>query len=480
MNSTLESCGRILEALAAWAIRFRLLVLVAALLLSAVGLRYAVANLGINTDTANMIARDLPWRESFDTYRNAFPVRDRNLVVVVESADGYVAEGLAQHLAARMREEPGVFPSVFLAGDGDFFERNGLLYLPVAELERLSDRLIAAQPLLGQLIARPNGAGVLDVLSRALETGSGVRADEASEALQTAVAGVFESLDDTAVQPLDWGSLLETREPPQNRQLILVRPSLDFSRARPAREAIDRLREFIAEADSEADVPVSIRLTGTIAMEHEELDSVVSSASLAGMLALVMVVIVLYWALRSVRLVAVAVIVLLVGLIGTASLAAILVGRLNLLSVAFAVLYIGLGVDFILHICLRVRELLAEGADVRTAITGTMRSIGTSLVICTLTTAAGFYAFVPSRLFEGISELGLISGTGMFVSFFVSVTVLPAMLASFYRRNHRLTNTHVGLLLTSFALRRARIVVAVSVAVVLAAAVSLPRVYFDS
>jgi hopanoid biosynthesis associated RND transporter like protein HpnN len=215
-------------------------------------------------------------------------------------------------------------------------------------------------------------------------------------------------------------------------------------------------------------------------MEHEELDSVVRSASLAGVLALVMVVAVLYWALRSIRLLVASVFALLVGLIATAALAGVLVGHLNLLSVAFAVLYIGLGVDFILHICLRVKEGLGQGKDIDAAIAWTMRSIGASLVICTLTTAAGFYAFVPSRLFEGISELGLISGSGMFVSLIVSVTVLPATLAMIYRTRHHNVRANAGLQVTSFAIRHARVVVISISVVVLLAAISLPRVYFDS
>src|SRR5690606_32320626 len=102
-------------------------------------------------------------------------------------------------------------------------------------------------------------------------------------------------------------------------------------------------------------------------------------------------------------------------------------GHLNLLSVAFAVLYVGLGVDFIFHLCLRLKELLAEGVPIDDAIASTAGGVGTSLVICTVTTAAAFYAFIPTD-FDGVSELGLISGTGMFVSFAVSFTLLPALL----------------------------------------------------
>lgn len=463
-----------------WALRFRFIVIIAAVVLSIGGVRFAADNLGINTDTANMIAGDLSWRESFDAYRNLFPVRDRNLVVVVESSDGYLSERVARNLAAKMRAESTLFPSVFLAGDGGFFARNGLLYLTVDELDDLSDRLVAAQPLLGQLAANPNGAGVLDVLTQAQTAAESTASVAALEPLQLAVASVFAGFNASEITPLDWSSLLGAAESPAARQLILIRPMLDFSRVRPAREAIDRLRVFIAESEAQVGEQAAVRLTGTVAMEHEELDSVVRSASLAGVLALLMVVLVLYWALRSVRLLVIAVASLLVGLIFTAALAAVTVGHLNLLSVAFAVLYVGLGVDFILHICLRVKEALAENVTIDSAITIALQNIGAALVICTLTTAAGFFAFVPSRLFLGISELGLISGTGMFVSFVVSITLLPALLGVFYRGRHGSAGAKVGLHVTRFAVKRARAVLAATVIIVALAAISLPRVYFDS
>ena len=479
MTTMLETCGTVLEAFVRGVVRLRWLVVIVVLLAAPLALRHAAVNLGINTDTANMIAMDLPWRAAFDRYRDLYPVRDRNLVVVVESDDANAAADAASELAARMRDEPDLYPSVFLGGDGEFFARNGLLFLSVEELETLSDRLVNAQPLIGQLAGSPGGAGVVDLLAQIYARSQSAPAAEAA-ALTEAVADVLEAAGEGETQALDWRTVLRMGAEPETRQLILVRPALDFSRMRPARDAIEQLRQWIADLQTDASMPVRMRLTGTIAMEHEELDSVVRSASLAGTLALVMVIAVLLWALRSLRLLAISLVVLAFGLLVTAALAASLVGHLNLLSVAFAVLYVGLGVDFILHISLRVRESLADGEPIESAIATAMRTVGASLVVCTLTTAAGFYAFVPSRLFTGISELGLIAGTGMFVSFAVSITLLPALLACFYRSRHGRIHIGRGVRLTAFAVRRARGVVAATIAVVAAAAVSLPFVYFDS
>ena len=103
-------------------------------------------------------------------------------------------------------------------------------------------------------------------------------------------------------------------------------------------------------------------------------------------------------------------------------------GRLNLISVAFAVLYIGLGVDFAIHYCLRYREHLSDGAPRGEALEQTSVNVGGSLFLCAVSTAIGFFAFIPTD-YTGVAELGWISGFGMFISFATTLTVIPALLA---------------------------------------------------
>ncbi|MBW2716454.1 MAG: MMPL family transporter, partial [Deltaproteobacteria bacterium] len=104
------------------------------------------------------------------------------------------------------------------------------------------------------------------------------------------------------------------------------------------------------------------------------------------------------------------------------------IGHLNMISVCFAVLFIGLGVDFGIHLCIRYRELLAGGLEHAAALRETAGDVGSSIFLCAITTAIGFFAFVPTD-FVGVAELGLISGTGMFISLFCTLTLLPALLS---------------------------------------------------
>ena len=440
---------------------------------------FAAGNLGVNTDTANMIAPTIPWRQHYNEYRDAFPLRDRNLLIVIDASSPVRADEFAADLLAELRKQPERYRSPLLAGEGEFFERNGLLYMPTAELAELTDRLAEAQPLIGLLGGRVDGAAVLDVARTTL----------AAEGDTAALASFYDELARTIsgaggseVSSFAWDRLV-SNEPPRNprtwaRRIITLQPAVDFSRMQPAAAAIAAVRAMAARLDERGDVRV--RLTGTVAMEHEELQSVSRGAGLGAAATLVMVALVLYAALRSWRLLAASIVTLIVGLSLTAAFAAVAVGQLNLLSIAFVVLNVGLGSDYVIHVLLRYRELTAAGEAAKPALVETVRGVGSSLVLCAVTTAAGFYAFIPTT-FSGVSELGLIAGTGVFFGLFASVTLLPALVAWWDEpRRSGAAPTWLDPRIFAPLSRRPRLVLGVTAAVLVAVFAALPRVTFDS
>ena len=449
--------------------------------LSALAAWYAAGNLGVNTDTANMIAPTIPWRQHYNEYRDAFPLRDRNLVVVVDASAPARADEVAADLMRELRAQPERYRSPLLAGEGEFFERNGLLYLSTGELAALTDRLAAAQPLIGLLERRLDGAAVLDVARETL-TAEGAGDTAALVSFYEELARTIGSADGREVSPFAWSELI-SNGPPRDasvsaRRIIALQPAVDFRRMQPAATAIADLRAVAARLDAAGDVQV--RLTGTVAMEHEELLSVSRGAGLGALATLVMVALVLYAALRSWRLLAASIVTLVVGLTFTAAFAAVAVGQLNLLSIAFVVLNVGLGSDYVIHVLLRYRELVAEGQATNAALVETVRGVGSSLVLCAITTAAGFYAFIPTT-FSGVSELGLIAGTGVFFGLFASVAVLPALVA-WWDRPQPSSSAPTWLDPRIFApLSRApRLVLGATAVVLVAAFAALPRATFDS
>ena len=212
------------------------------------------------------------------------------------------------------------------------------------------------------------------------------------------------------------------------REFILLQPKLDYGGFFPATPAIDKIHQVYEELDIASSPGAQIRLTGATVLAHEEMLSVMKGTKTAAVLALALVTLILLVGLGSVKLALVTVISLVTGLLFTAAFATLTVGELNLISVAFAVLYIGLGVDFAIHYCLRYREHLIGGEDRQRALEKTSVNIGGSLFLCAVSTAIGFFAFIPTD-YTGVAELGWISGFGMFISFVVTLTVIPALLS---------------------------------------------------
>ena len=122
---------------------------------------------------------------------------------------------------------------------------------------------------------------------------------------------------------------------------------------------MEALRLEASQAHLDPEHGVRVRLTGSAALAQEELGSVEEGMGLAAVLSLGLVVVLLFAGLGSARLIAATVVTLLMGLVWTATFAFAATGSLNLISVAFAVLFIGLSVDFAIHFGLRLRE--AEG-----------------------------------------------------------------------------------------------------------------------
>lgn len=406
-------------------------VIAACLLLTAALGYYAIANLGVTTDTEDMIEEHLPWRQDFIHFRTEFPQNYRTIVVVVSAETEALADLGTGHLRKSLHGLPGLFEDIYSPSGDEPIAGRELLYLDPDDLEQLGDNIAEAQPFLGRLREQFALPTLLTLLADAIEH------DDAAAATPF-VGRIAQSVDASVTggaSQLDWSRFAEESDDGTTaRRIIIVKPFLDFSRPRPASAALEQLVALGAQTEQAFERRLTVRLTGTIALEDEELVSVTNNAKLTGSVALLSVIIILYAAFRSFRLLLSGIVTLLAGLIGTSAFAAWSVGSVNVISVAFAVLYIGLGIDFVIHYLLRVRELAGAGVSLPEALETASANVGGSLVICAVTTSAGFYSFIPTS-FVGVSQLGLISGTGMFISLAVTLTLLPAMIAVMFRES---------------------------------------------
>lgn len=408
-------------------LRFPWLIVLAFFLLSGASLYHTINHLGINTNTTDLLSRDLPFVKIRTELDNAFPQDASSIIVLVESPTPEQTAIAAAYVNRKLNSQSEFFDSSYIPTDNPFFRQQGLLYLDLNELESLAGKLVDAQPFIGYLSNHYHFAGLMDILGLAL---TGQEQDLAMP-LDTLLQAVGESLDKTRTDQshfLSWQRLLTDTSfgADQNRRLVIARARLDYSQLLPAGKPMAYLRQMAGEMAAEFP-GVSVSFTGEIPLEHEEMESVNQGMVVSSLVSLLLVCSVLWIGLRSGRLLLVSFVCLVVGLFLTAGFATVAVGHLNLISIAFAVLYIGLGVDFATHFCLRYQECRQQGLETEAAILNSLETVGSSLFLCAATTAIGFFAFVPTD-FKGVSELGVISGAGIFIGLLVSVVLLPALL----------------------------------------------------
>ena len=419
--------GRWVDLVRRWAV-----IVVLATILASAGIMYYVAsNLGINTDTEDMLSPELPFRKNIVEIDQAFPQFTDNVLIVIDGVDPDRADDAAAALTARLRERPDLLQSVYYPSGLPFFRRNGLLYSDAKELSDLSDRLAEAQPFLGTLARDPSLPSFLDVLSLAIDETLDERGDAsiAIDFILDAVADVVEAWTSRRAARLSWQELMTGTaiEANERRRFIVVQPALNFGSLQPAAEAIAVIRQLAGELDLDQRTGVRVRLTGPVALDQEELKSVKEGMGIAATLSTALVLGLLTVGLRSRRLVFATLGTLVVGLVWTAGFATAVVGQLNLISVAFVILFIGLSVDFGIHFGLRYKEDTDRGAGHPAALRQAAMSVGGALTLNAVAMAIAFLSFLPTA-YVGLAELGLISGAGMLIALFANLTVLPALL----------------------------------------------------
>ena len=332
--------------------------------------------------------------------------------------------------AALSKAKPQPFEIVRRRDGGAFFEKNGLLYLSLDEVRQTTESLIRAQPVLGTLTADPTLNGLAKALSFIpLGINEGRATWKDYEKPLTVLANAIDDLLAGKSTAFSWGELLsgEKPRPADLRRFIEVKPVLDFGDLQPGAKASELIRSTARTLGLTPDKGVRVRLTGSVPMADEEFGTVAEGALLNACLSIGAVLLILWLALRSGRIIFAVLVSLFVGLAVTAAAGLALVGALNLISIAFAVLFVGIGVDFGIQFSVRYRQERHDNGTLRDALIAAGRNAGKPLALAAAATTAGFYAFLPTD-YKGVSELGLIAGTGMIIAFLMSITLLPALL----------------------------------------------------
>ncbi len=372
------------------------------------------------------------------------------LVVVVEADRRQTAIAVLEDLGTRLQAEPKLFTKVVYKLDASALRSKGLQLCSPEQLERGLKRVVEYGPVLDgrwDLVGLTSLIGRLDyqIASRA--------ASAAPEQLTPLLghAGLLASSMDRYVRDENnfqspWPTLL-----PANRQLTFVadgptyllseRGNMGFLRAQAVSDgngfngpskAIARLREIIHEIEPKYS-GATIGVTGIPVLESDEMRRSQWDMTLASIISAVGVGLILVVGFRGFRHPLLIMIILAVGMSWTFGYAALAVGSLNILSVAFTSMLIGIGIDFAIHYLAHYVKLRHEQQTIAPALAQTSGDVGTGIITAGVTAALAFFC-VTFTEFRGVAELGVIAGGGILLCVVATFVVLPALVAVVDRR----------------------------------------------
>ena len=457
--------------------RFATLTLLLGLVLATAAGYYTSRHFAINTDINTLISANLDWRQRDQKFDKAFD-RDSTILAVIEAPTPEQTSSAAAALEQKLKGDDKNFLSMQPLGSGEFFEKNGLLFLSTEELGKITGQFQAAAPLIEIMAGDPSIRG----LTGALETGLAgvkrgqVKLDNTARPFNM-IAQTVEDVLNKGNANFSWREL--TSDQPlsdsDRRAFIEFKPVLDFNALQPGKDATDAIRAAAAELDFPSKYQARVRLTGPVPIANEEYATVQDGAIINSLGTILVVLVILWLALHSAKIIFAVFVNLFIGLSITTAVGLMMVGSLNLLSIAFAVLFVGLGVDFGIQFSVRYRSERFKNDNLAEALAEAARRSAVPLSLAAMATAAGFLCFMPTD-YKGISELGAIAGAGMLIAFTSSLTVLPALLKLLNPPGEKEPVGYAFLAPLDTFLERHRIPIVVGT--LLVAAAGMPLLYF--
>jgi len=435
-----------IRAITGFAARFPVFTLALCAGLALASVWHTARSLQFKTSRADLIDPHTDYHQRWLNYTREFGDVTEDMVVVIEGPDATTIRGAIDDLGPRVEHEQRLFKNVLYKVDLGRLREKALQYWSPEQLRHVLVQLDEFSPILRQFDLLTL-QGFVRETRYAVERARGAPAASAAHTTpllrqtELLVHGLDQFSEGRGAYDSPWQFLgpgdvsrLETEF--RDRYLmndngtmgfIQVQAAVsagDFSGAAPA---IDRLRELLAAA--ERDHPgVRLGLTGIPVLESDEMRDSQASMMKASGLSLAAVALLLVVGLRGVRYPFAAIVMLAVGMSWSFGMTTLTVGHLNILSVSFAAMLVGLGIDFAIVYLERYIDLRHGAATAREAIVDAAGRVGPAIVTAAMTTSAAFFAAVLTD-FAGVAELGIIAGSGILLCMAAALLVLPAFLA---------------------------------------------------
>ena len=402
---------------------------------------FVYKNISINTSNTDLLSKELTFRKNDIAFKKEFPQFSNNIMIVIDAKNSDIAKDVASSFYKEIKKNKvELFNDIFYPNELDFFKKNGLLYLSEEELEKKLDEMVNYQPFITRLTQDQTLYGLLNTIDLFLSA-------DLSDNYVHKINKLLKNL--TEQKSLTWGDLFSVNHASNFREIIYLQPKLDFSNFFPSKDSISFLEKKIKNIkknykhiefkNSSEDYNFNIRLTGTVPMEQDELNTLGGGAKIGVIISLILVFIFLLYAFKNSLYLLASFLTLIIGLIWTTTIALLFFKELNLISIAFAILFIGLGIDFSIHYLLRTYEFSKK--ELKNFLISTNKSISKALLLTSIAIAIGFFSFAFTS-FQGLAQLGIIAGTGMFISLFLTLFFLISFLILIKKFFNKNTNNY--------------------------------------
>jgi hopanoid biosynthesis associated RND transporter like protein HpnN len=452
---------------------------------------YTVFSLQFDTSRDDLVGSNKKYQQNYLNFKKEFPEQS-DLVVVIQSENIEKNRQFAERIGAKLEAETNLFTDVFYKGDLPMMGAKALLFVPENDLGNLKKTLQDDAPFIRQFTQTTNLISLFERINTAFRTAPRETNAQTESLIQSlpALTRIVTQADASLNQPgtppspgvmalFDAGgeAVRKTYITFANGEIFLVTAHAPVHELNG--KAVERVRQLIQEIQSE--VPgLNVGLTGEPVIEHDEMEQSQKDTTLASIVALILCALIFIYGYSETGRPVKATICLVIGLAYTLAFATLTVGHLNILTITFVPILIGLAIDFGVHLVTRYEEELRKGKTKEEALTKAMVFTGQGIFVGALTTAGAFLAMWFTN-FKGIQEMGIICGGGLLVCFIPMITLLPVLLL----RGRQNVMDHK----TDAVERRARIEniwlqrpVVVTVIVVALCALALPqarKVYFD-
>jgi hopanoid biosynthesis associated RND transporter like protein HpnN len=462
--------------------------------------------LKFDTNRDNLVGQNEKYQHAFLDYKREFPSQD-DLAVVVESDDIERNRQFIERLGAKVLAEPTYFTNVIFNNDMKMLGRKGLLFPSESELTELRDQLKNYVPFIEKFGRTTNLISFFDLINHEFRT-SAQETNAQTEslvgalpALERILAQADASLHRSGIPPSPGVTALfdpsgtavtniyvtydQARLFVLSAQPTTVAPLADPIKTGKAQDdhngdCVQKLRDLMAETQLE--VPgVNAGVTGMPVLDYDEMVQSQKDTTVASIVSLIICALIFIYGYNETGRPIKATICLIVGLAYTLAFATIAIGHVNILTVTFVPMLVGLAIDFGVHLITRYEEELRHGKTEEQALTTAMVFTGQGIFTGAFTTAGAFLAMWFTR-FKGIQEMGLICGGGLAVCFIPMMTLLPVLLLR-GRQNvidheegepkHRAAN------LENLWLKRPGMVLAITIVLCGLAATQIGKVRFD-